>query len=153
VLESGCATLYFVPDEPMLAALVAAALRGADVRVLVPRSSDNVLVDLAARSYQPDLVRAGARVFEYGGRMLHAKTIVVDDDLAIVGTANFDNRSFRLNFEVVVAIYDEEITTELARAFEADLEHASHVKVRELKDKKLLERLGENTARLFSPLL
>jgi cardiolipin synthase len=146
-------TPYFVPDESTLAALVTAGLRGVDVRVLVPRSSDNLLVDLAARSYYPDLVRTGVKIHEYEGRMLHAKTLVVDDELAVVGTANFDNRSFRLNFEVVVAIYDAATTRELARAFEDDLVRASPVKVRELKDKKLLERLGEASARLLSPLL
>lgn len=146
-------TPYFVPDEATLAALVAAGLRGVDVRVLVPRSSDNILVDLAARSYYPDLVRAGVKIHEYAGRMLHAKTLVVDDELAVVGTANFDNRSFRLNFEVIVAIYDARTTGELAHAFENDLVRASPVKVRELKDKRFFERLGEATARLFSPLL
>ncbi len=146
-------TPYFVPDEIMLAALVAAGLRGVDVRILVPRSSDNSLVDYAARSYYPELVRARVQIHEYTEAMLHAKTMVVDDSLAIVGTANFDNRSFRLNFEVVAAIYDVHATSDLARAFETDLEKAAVVKVREIKEKSLLERLGEGGARLFSPLL
>jgi cardiolipin synthase len=146
-------TPYFVPDETMLAALVAAGLRGVDVRVLVPRSSDNKLVDLAARSYYPDLVRARVQIHEYTDRMLHAKTMVIDDDVAIVGTANMDNRSFRLNFEVVAAIYDDATTHELARVFESDLEKSDAVKVRELKDKPWTDRLGESAARLFSPLL
>jgi cardiolipin synthase len=71
----------------------------------------------------------------------------------VVGTANFDNRSFRLNFEVVVAIYDAETASDLARSFENDLAHAPPVRVRELKEKKLAERLGEAGARLLSPLL
>jgi cardiolipin synthase len=146
-------TPYFVPDETMLAALVSAGLRGVDVRVLVPRSSDNTLVDLAARSYYPELVRARVQIHEYKDRMLHAKTMVVDDDVAIVGTANMDNRSFRLNFEVVAAIYDDVTTRSLARAFESDLEKSDAVKVRELKDKPFADRLGESAARLFSPLL
>jgi cardiolipin synthase len=146
-------TPYFVPDETMMAALVAAGLRGVDVRVLVPRSSDNTIVDLAARSNYPELVRARVQVHEYKDRMLHAKTMVVDDDIAIVGTANMDNRSFRLNFEVVAAIYDEGTTRELARAFESDLEKSEVVKVRELRDKPFTDRLGESAARLFSPLL
>ncbi|MFN7696744.1 MAG: cardiolipin synthase [Deltaproteobacteria bacterium] len=146
-------TPYFVPDETILAALVAAGLRGVDVRVLVPRSSDNTLVDLAARSYYPELVRARVQVHEYTGRMLHAKTMVVDDEISIVGTANMDNRSFRLNFEVVAAIYDEATARELGRVFEHDLAKAELVKVRELRDKGFVERLGESAARLFSPLL
>lgn len=121
--------------------------------MLVPRSSDNTLVDLAARSYYPELVRARVQIHEYKDRMLHAKTMVVDDDVAIVGTANMDNRSFRLNFEVVAAIYDDVTTRSLARAFESDLEKSDAVKVRELKDKPFADRLGESAARLFSPLL
>lgn len=146
-------TPYFVPDEPTLAALLSAGLRGVDVRVLVPRSSDNVLVDLAARSYFPELARARVQILEYEGRMLHAKTLVVDETFGVVGTANFDNRSFRLNFEVVAAIYDRATCAALARAFQDDLEHARPVKVRSLRDKPFLERLGEAGARLFSPLL
>lgn len=146
-------TPYFVPDEPMLAALVATALRGVDVRILVPARSDNVIVDLAARSYFPELVRAGVRLFAYEGRMLHAKTLVIDGELAVVGTANFDNRSFRLNFEVVAAVYDPACTDELARAFTRDLEHAPPIQPRELRRRDLLPRLGESSARLFSPLL
>ncbi len=146
-------TPYFVPDEPMLTALVAAGLRGVDVRILVPRSSDNLLVDLAARSYYPELVRARVHIYEYVGRMLHAKTLVVDGELAIVGTANFDNRSFRLNFEVIAALYDPQMAAELAHAFERDLTRAELVRVREIKEKRFIDRLGEATARLFSPLL
>ncbi|MBN8615805.1 MAG: cardiolipin synthase [Deltaproteobacteria bacterium] len=146
-------TPYFVPDEVMLAALVAAGLRGVDVRILVPRSSDNALVDYAARSYYPELVRARVQIHEYTEGMLHAKTMVIDDALSIVGTANFDNRSFRLNFEVVAAIYDVPTTNDLARAFEEDLRKSAAVKVREVRDKSVLERLGEGGARLFSPLL
>ena len=97
-------TPYFVPDEATAAALSTAALRGVDVRLLIPRRGDSRLIDLAARSYVPELVAAGVRVYEYGPRFIHAKTIVVDDDLAIVGSANLDNRSFLLNFEVTSLI-------------------------------------------------
>jgi cardiolipin synthase len=79
--------------------------------------------------------------------------MVVDDEISIVGTANMDNRSFRLNFEVVAAIYDEATARELGRVFEHDLAKAELVKVRELRDKGFVERLGESAARLFSPLL
>jgi cardiolipin synthase len=94
-------TPYFLPDEAILSALVSAAMRGLDVRVIAPARSDSRLVDLAARSYFPELVAAGARVFEYQPRFVHAKTFVVDDDISIIGTANLDNRSFRLDFEVI----------------------------------------------------
>ena len=94
-------TPYFVPGEPALMALTSAALRGVDVRLLVPRRSDSLIVSAAARSYYDELIAAGVKIWEYKARMLHSKTLVVDDNCAMIGTANFDNRSFRLNFEVL----------------------------------------------------
>ena len=146
-------TPYFVPDESTLAALIAAALRRVDVRILVPARSDNLLADMASRSYFPELARAGVKISQYTPQMLHAKTLVVDQDLAIIGTANFDNRSFRLNFEVVAAAYCRKTTAELAGHFERDLLQSSPVRVRDIREKGFVERLGESCARLFSPLL
>lgn len=144
---------YFVPDEAVLFALQAAALRGVDVRVLVPRHGDSRTATAAARSYYDDLLRAGVHVHEYRGRMLHAKTLVVDETLAVVGTANFDNRSFRLNFEVTALIFDAATTTTLAAAFEDDLRHSKHVAHTSRAHLRLGERLIEGGARLLSPLL
>jgi cardiolipin synthase len=146
-------TPYFVPDDAFLEALVSAALRGVDVRLLVPEHGDNRLVDLAARSYFPDLLRVGAQVLEYTPRFLHAKTCVVDGDLCIVGTANLDNRSFQLNFEVVAAVYGEEANSTLAAAFERDLADARPVKGKELRREPFVRRASEAVARLFSPTL
>ncbi len=146
-------TPYFVPDEPLMSALVSAALRGLDVRLLVPAKGDSRLVDFASRSYFPELLRAGVKIFEYLPVILHAKTAVIDDDLAIIGTANLDNRSFRLNFEVVAAVYGPETAKTLADAFEKDLTQARPVSNRELRKEPLLRRLGESTARLLSPML
>jgi cardiolipin synthase len=146
-------TPYFVPDEPLVAALVNAGLRDVDVRLLVPKKSDSLLIDLAARSYFPELLSAGVRVYEYEARFIHAKTVVCDSDLAIIGSANLDNRSFRLNFEVAAVVFGTEVNETLAGAFTTDL-HGS----REL-DEGLFEaqpfplRLGQATARLISPLL
>ena len=114
-------TPYFVPDEPALFALTSAALRGVDVRILVPRRSDNLLVTLAARSWFGELLRVGVRIWEYGPCMLHSKSLVVDDLYSFVGTDNFDNRSFRLNFEVAVLNYEPEAAAALAAQFEADM--------------------------------
>lgn len=144
---------YFVPDEPVLTALTTAALRGVDVRVLVPSKGDSRLVDYAARSYFQDLLRVGVRIWEYQPRFVHAKTMVIDDALAVVGTANLDNRSFRLNFEVCAAIYDAGITQRLAAAFEDDLAHAKQLAPRTLKREPFVQRVGEAAARVFSPLL
>ena len=100
-------TPYFVPTESAINALTNAALRGVDVQILVPERSDSLFVTAAARSYYDDLIRCGVRVLEYKQRMLHSKTMLVDDNLAIIGTANFDYRSFFLNYEVCVVGYGE----------------------------------------------
>jgi len=146
-------TPYFVPDESILTAIVAAALRKVDVRLLVPKKSDSKLVDLAARSYFSDLLDAGVRVFEYEQRFIHAKTMVVDSDVSIVGTANLDNRSFRLNFELAALIFDEGVNTQLATAFEADLTSAREVPRARPSKLPFWPRFGQAAARLLSPLL
>ena len=143
-------TPYFVPDEAILSALVCAAMRGVDVRVIAPAKGDSRLVDLAARSYFPELLAAGARVYEYQPRFVHAKTLVIDDDIAIVATANMDNRSFRLDFEVATVIYGKLIAAQLEAIFCADLEHCIEHTPRVLR---FWARFVQSAARLFSPLL
>jgi cardiolipin synthase len=150
-------TPYFIPDEPILAALTTAALRGVDVHVLVPKQGDSRLVSAASRTYYDDLVALGIRIHEYGPPMLHAKTLVVDDDIGIVGTANVDNRSFKLNFEIVAVAYDRGMATQLAMLFERDLAHArpyrkpSRRRLRRVGG--MLDRFLDSLARLFSPVL
>lgn len=146
-------TPYFVPDEPLLAALVTAALRAVDVRLIVPKRSDSRIVDLAARSYFPELLTAGVRVYEYETRFIHAKTVVCDDDVAIIGTANLDNRSFRLNFEVAAIVFGEPINRRLAEAFTTDLGECRELSGPALARQPFRTRLGQAAARLISPLL
>ena len=146
-------TPYFIPDEAMSFALKAAALRGVDVRVLVPHKSDSRTVSAAARSHYDPLLRAGVRIFEYQTRMLHAKTLVIDDWMGSIGTANFDNRSFRLNFEVTALVYSKRIAEELAANFERDLSDAKQVTVASRLRLPLSRRLFEGGARVLSPLL
>jgi cardiolipin synthase A/B len=145
-------TPYFVPDDAILSALVSAAMRGVDVRVIAPARSDSLLVDLAARSYFPDMLAAGARIFEYLPRFVHAKTFVIDDDVAIIGTANLDNRSFRLDFEVAAVIYGATMNARLDAVFRADLAHCRELH-RTTGRQPFWPRLGQAGARLFSPLL
>ena len=145
-------TPYFVPTEPLLLALTTAALRGVDVQVLVPRRSDSRLVTAASRSYFEELTRVGVRIHQYGSSMLHAKTLVVDG-VALVGTANMDNRSFRLNFEVAAAMFDKEIADFLAEAFQADLRRTVEYNLQIAIRTSFWQRLSESTARLLSPLL
>jgi len=145
-------TPYFVPNEAISAALASAALRGVDVRLLLPVETDSFVVDAAGRTYHDALADAGVKIHLYGPPMVHAKTMVVDQDLAIVGTANLDNRSLRLNFEVVVAVYGEPAAAELARLFEADLARA-RPRTRREGDDPFGRRLVASAARLLSPLL
>ncbi len=144
---------YLVPDEATLLALRSAAHRGVDVRLLVPVRGDSRLVAAAVRSYYDEWMACGARVYEYQPAMLHAKTMVVDRELAVIGSANVDNRSFRLNFEIVAAIYGEEAADYLAEEFEEDLEKAREVLPRDLASRSRIRVLGEVGARLFSALL
>lgn len=146
-------TPYFVPDEPVLTALTTAALRGVDVRIMVPREGDSALVSAAARSYFQELLTVGVRIYEYGPPMLHAKTMVIDDELSIVGTANMDNRSFRLNFECALAIAGKATADQLARWFYRDLEKARPVTAAGQKKVPLRQRTLESVARLLSPIL
>jgi cardiolipin synthase len=147
------ATPYFVPDDAMLTALTTAALRGVDVRILVPRRSDSRTVTAAGRSFFGDVLAAGVRVFEYTAGMMHAKTLVVDDTFAAVGTPNMDSRSFRLNYEVAAVRYDAAGANELAESFVRDLARAREVDRGALANDKLRGRLFQAGARLLAPLL
>ena len=146
------ATPYFVPGEAALMALTSAALGGLDVRVLVPRRSDSLVVTLAARSYFDTLLDAGVRVYEYGPRMLHTKALLVDDEVSLVGSANFDARSFSLNFEVCMLFRDRGVAAGLEQLFEADLAKAPRVRA-DRPQPLWSVRLPEAAARLLSPLL
>lgn len=143
-------TPYFVPSESAMMALTSAALRGVDTALVVPLRSDNLMVTLAARSYFDDLARAGVRVYEFP-RMLHTKALLVDDATAIVGSSNFDHRSFRLNFELSVLFEDAGVSDRLARVLYAYLGESARFDPR-LKP-SFVSRLAQAGARLFSPLL
>jgi cardiolipin synthase len=145
-------TPYFIPDEPILTAIVAARNRGVDVRLMIPARGDSRLVTAAARTFAEEVALERVSVHEYQHRMIHAKTIVIDEALSIVGTANIDNRSFRLNFEVMAAIYDRETTAELASHFVADQAHCRPLDPDPGRQGVLRRMLG-STARLFAPLL
>lgn len=146
-------TPYFVPDESVLTALATAALRGVDVDVLVPRRGDSRVVGAAGRSYYDELLRAGVRIHEYLPGMLHAKTLVVDDRFAIVGSANVDCRSFSLNYEVFAMLYGPVPAGRLSGMFEEDLRLSREVTVESRTGLPLRQRLAESSARLLSPLL
>ena len=145
-------TPYFVPTEAALYALTSAALRGLDVRVMVPKKSDSRLVDMAARSYFDHLVEAGVRVLVYQPRMLHSKALLIDDSFAILGSSNFDARSFRTNFELSIAVHETEMAKALEKVWATDAAECIEIKPNRPKA-PFVSRLGEATARLGSPLL
>jgi cardiolipin synthase len=144
-------TPYLVPDEPLESALRIAVLRGVDVQVIVPRRGDSRLVGAASRTYCEALGRAGVRVFEYLPGMLHTKAVVIDDTVAMVGTANLDNRSFRLNFEVAAAFYDAEVVARVARRFDEDRERSRAFRGR--GERSRAAAFLESVARLTAPVL
>ncbi len=147
-------TPYFIPDATLAAALRTAALRGVDVRVLLPGKPDQPFVYHAARSFFPELLEAGVAIYEYAdAAQLHAKTATVDGCWATVGSANLDVRSFRLNFEANAVAYGPALASELERVFEQDLAHARRLELGEFRDRAFLERAFEGAARVLAPLL
>ncbi len=147
------ASPYFVPDDAIVQALQLAALRGVDVRILIPEKADSRLVTLAAYSYFSDVKAGGARFYRYQRGFLHGKFMLVDTNVATVGTANFDNRSFRLNFEITAVVSDETFAGEVQRMFEQDFQDSRLMVPGELDAKPLWFRLAVRVARLLAPLL
>jgi len=143
-------TPYFVPPDTIMAALCNAAERGVDVQLLVPVRTDSRLVDAASRTYWEPLLRSGVHIYEYAPRMVHAKTAVVDEWLAIVGSANLDYRSLRLNFEATALLYGRATVGRLAELFLADRAGATRMKERRLR---FFRRLAQSAARVFAPQL
>lgn len=146
-------TPYFIPGESIRDALKIAALGGVSVKILAPGISDSRLVNAAAWSYFGDLLKAGIEIYLYQKGFIHAKTMVVDDYLSMVGTANMDFRSFDLNFEVNAIVYAAEIAKQLRNAFHNDLINAEKIQLDAWNKRPLYKKLPERMARLLSPLL
>jgi cardiolipin synthase len=144
---------YFVPDAHIQAALQLAALRGVDVRVMIPGKPDHRTTWLASLSYLPDMTAAGVKVFLYEAGVLHQKVCVFDDDLATVGTANFDNRSFSLNFEITLAFHDADFAQEVADMLIRDFQSSREIDAGMLASRSLLFRVSVQGARLLAPVL
>jgi cardiolipin synthase len=147
------ATPYFVPDPAMMTALLLARLRGVNVRLLVTGRSDNVLSDLASSTYVPEALQAGARVYRYLDGFMHQKVFLMDDDLAAVMSANFDVRSFRLNFEVAALVRDEGFARQVAAMLERDMARSEEVRLDRYESLPLGRKLAARTARLLTPVL
>ncbi|MEO7101397.1 MAG: cardiolipin synthase [Luteolibacter sp.] len=146
------ASPYFVPDEGVLTALQAAAIRGVDVRILIPERADHLLVWLSAFSYYEQSIPFGVKLFRYHKGFLHQKVMLIDDRLAAVGTANLDNRSFRLNFEITGFTTDGKFVAEVEKMLMTDFTFAREVKVEEFTEKPFLFRAACRAARLLAPI-
>ena len=145
---------YFLPDADTRRALEGAVRRGVDVRVIVPGEFTDVpVVRQASRWYYEMLLNRGIRIFEYQPAMMHAKTMVVDGVWTTIGSSNFDNRSFRLNDEVNVNVYDDEIAAQMEAMFHADLARSEEVTLRKWFRRGWLDRVKERVAEVFKPQL
>jgi cardiolipin synthase len=147
------ASPYFVPDDVMTRALQSAAKRGVDVRVLVPDEPDQRFVELASLTYYTEMMNCGVRLFRYKERFMHHKVLLVDDELAAVGTVNLDYRSLYLNFEETALVADSKFAGEVAEMLEADLRRCEEVQHNHFDRQPLHVRVQARIARLASPLL
>jgi cardiolipin synthase len=146
------ASPYFVPDPKVVAALQIAALRGVDVRILLPERADHVLVWLSSYSYFNETEPYGVRLYRYQPGFLHQKVMLVDDDTAAVGTANLDNRSFRLNFEFTLLIVDQAFGRQVSEMLERDFANSRVVGQDELNAKPIWFKFAVRFARLMAPI-
>lgn len=147
------ASPYFVPDGRVLGALQAASLRGVDVRVIVPRKVDSWVFRFVPFAFLPDVERAGGQVYLYEEGFMHQKVILVDDAYAAVGTANFDNRSFLLNFEITCLAHDAAFCAEVKAMLENDLKRSTQLTEEDLADRPFLFQLATQGTRMLAPVL
>ena len=146
-------TPYFIPGDSIMDALSVAALSGLSVKLLVPGISDSKIVNAASKSNYNDLLQAGVEIYLYQKGFVHAKTMVTDGMLSVIGTANMDYRSFELNFEVNALIYDSEIAAQMRKQFFEDIKDATKINKDAWLSRPAYRQLPEKVARLFSPVL
>jgi len=144
---------YFVPDEALFSALRLAVMRGVDVRILLPARPDHRVVYAASSLYALEALRAGVRIFRYLPGFLHQKVMLIDQDACAIGSANLDNRSFRLNFEVTLLTIDSGFAAQVEHMLETDFSHARELVGADRRNVRRLQQLGMRVARLISPIL
>jgi cardiolipin synthase len=147
------ASPYYVPDEAVIAALQLAGLRGVDVRILIPELSDHRIVNLAAWSYFADAGLTGVKFYRYQDGFMHRKAMLIDDVAAAVGSANFDNRSFRLNFEITGLFMSPQMIGDVERMFEQDFARSRRIDPDILETRPFWFRLAVSASRILAPLL
>jgi cardiolipin synthase len=146
-------TPYYVPDEAMQSALCAAAHRGVEVTMIFPKRNDSWIVAAASRSYYADLLSAGVRILEFPRGLLHAKTLTVDAEVTLIGSANMDRRSFELNYENNVLLYDPVFTAGIRQRQQSYLEQSTPVSAAAVAGWSAPRRLWNNAVAMLGPLL
>ena len=146
------ASPYFVPDDGIINALQLAEMRGVDVRVLIPDELDHLIVYMSAFAFFGKMLKSGIEIYRYTAGFLHQKVFVVDDSVAAVGTANLDNRSFRLNFEVTAIVLDQNFTSQVGRMLENDFARARKMTLAEIEEKPIWFKAAARAAYLTAPL-
>jgi cardiolipin synthase len=146
-------TPYYVPDESMHNALCTAAYRGVEVTVIFPARNDSWIVSAASRSYYSSLLKAGVKIYEYEGGLLHAKTLTIDAHISMIGSANLDRRSFDLNYENNMLIYSESITAMIKQRELEYLASSKRISKEQVRKWSMPKRLWNNTIALLGPLL
>jgi cardiolipin synthase len=146
-------TPYYVPDEAMQTALCAAAYRGVSTVVIFPARNDSWIVAGASRSYYADLLEAGVQIYEYVGGLLHAKTLVLDDEITLIGSANMDRRSFDLNFENNILVYDSELAAQIRRRQDDYIGRSRIITREHVESWTIARRIWNNTMAMMGPIL
>ena len=146
-------TPYFVPDEEFMGALKIARLSGVTIKLLVPGVSDSRIVNAVSNSYYGELLEIGVEVYKYHKGFVHAKTMVADTHLSVIGTANLDQRSFDLNFEINALVFDGNLAKQLRSTFLNDLEASKKLEYESWKKRPYLTRLLERSLRMLAPLI
>ena len=146
-------TPYFLPTDGLNQALQTVALGGVDVRLMLPQRSDTRTANMASHSFLDDMVKAGVKVYFYTSGFLHAKLLVMDDELTSIGSANFDFRSFEHNFEINAFVYQQSFAKQMKKVFLEDMSHCERLVAARWLKRPIPKRLAESFMRLFSPLL
>jgi cardiolipin synthase len=146
-------TPYFGPDDGLLQALMASARRGVKVTLIVPKLNDSFLVEWSSKSYYADLMNSGVRIAEFHGGLLHTKSLLIDQSIAIFGSVNFDQRSLRLNFEISLIVYDDDFCAKLEQLIQSYLQQSDFVNPNAWAKRPRWRHYLENAAHLASPLL
>jgi cardiolipin synthase len=145
-------TPYLILDENLETALILAAQSGLDVKIVTPENPDKYLVHVTTRSYYLELLEAGVKIYEYTDGFMHAKSVIVDDDAAVIGTINFDYRSLYLHFENAVALYGSPVIEDMKKDFEQTITRSTQIHLEDV-NKTFLVRLTKSILRLFAPLM